>query len=57
MKRINLIPLDENENSENDPEWGPEAGVYSEESRESLLEEDELSIEEAAFMKGWEDAA
>ncbi|MBD3354441.1 hypothetical protein GF361_00470 [Candidatus Woesearchaeota archaeon] len=30
--------------------------IYSEESRELLVDEDELSPEEAAFMKGYEEA-
>ena len=33
-----------------------EENIYSEEARESLLEEDELSPEEEAFMKGYEQA-
>lgn len=30
--------------------------IYSEESREDMVDEDELSPEEAAFMQGYEDA-
>lgn len=30
--------------------------IYSEDSRERLLEEDELRPEEAAFMQGWDEA-
>ncbi len=38
----------ENENLDED--------VYSEEMREMLLDEDELSVEEEAFMRGYEEA-
>ena len=33
-----------------------EDSIYSEEYRGDLLEDDEISSEEAAFMKGWEEA-
>ncbi|MFH1409489.1 MAG: hypothetical protein ABIH34_06260 [Nanoarchaeota archaeon] len=33
-----------------------EQNVYNESSREDLLEGDEISSEEEAFMKGYEDA-
>ncbi|MDP7116288.1 MAG: hypothetical protein QF915_04475 [Candidatus Woesearchaeota archaeon] len=43
-----------------DPEWDEEVqqedGIYSESERESLMEDDEISAEEEAFMRGWEDA-
>lgn len=32
-------------------------GIYSKEARESMLEDDELSPMEEAFMNGYEDAA
>ncbi|MFC1731399.1 hypothetical protein ACFL6I_13855 [candidate division KSB1 bacterium] len=48
MKRIRLIKLDE--------EISKDLEVYSEEARDALVEEDELSSVEAGFMKGWEDA-
>jgi len=32
-------------------------GVYAEMSREELVEEDGISVEEAAFMQGYEEAA
>lgn len=48
MKRIKLIRLDEG--------ISEEAGVYSENSREAMLEEDELSPIEDGFMKGWDEA-
>ena len=34
-----------------------EENIYSEEAREMLLEEDELSPEEEAFMRGYDEAA
>lgn len=34
-----------------------EYGFYSETVRESLLEQDELSPEEEAFMRGYDEAA
>jgi len=34
-----------------------EADVVNEDSREELLEEDEISSREEAFLKGYEDAA
>jgi hypothetical protein len=33
-----------------------EENIYSEESREMLLDEDELSPSEAAFMRGYDEA-
>ncbi len=33
-----------------------EEGVYSEEDRESLVDDDEISAQEEAFMRGWDDA-
>lgn len=30
--------------------------VYSEQAREELIENDEISAEEEAFMQGWDDA-
>lgn len=40
-------------------EWGlvTEGDVYSEDITEELLENDELSAEEEAFIRGYEDAA
>ena len=39
-----------------DEEFSEEENIYSEESRESLLDDGELSPEEAAFMQGYEEA-
>lgn len=33
-----------------------EMNFYSDEELESLLDEDEITAEEAGFMKGWEEA-
>ena len=34
-----------------------EEGIYSEDTRADLLEDDEISLTEAAFMQGWDQAA
>ena len=38
-----------------DEEW-EDAGFYSEDFREDLISDDEISAIEAAFMRGWEEA-
>lgn len=43
------IIIDEDDFSEDE-------NIYSEEARELLLEEDELSPEEEAFMRGYDEA-
>ena len=45
-----MIKMDEDEDTIQDD------SIYSEEKRKTLLEEDGLSPEEAAFMQGYEDA-
>tara|TARA_Y100000310_G_scaffold46248_1_gene42968 strand:+ start:4478 stop:4678 length:201 start_codon:yes stop_codon:yes gene_type:complete len=35
---------------------GKEADVYSQAERENLVEDDIISAEEEAFMRGWEEA-
>ena len=37
-------------------EEGKDAGVYSQAERDSLVEDDIISAEEEAFMRGWEEA-
>jgi len=37
-------------------EEGPMETIYEDEGRETLVEDDEMSSEEAAFMKGYEEA-
>lgn len=37
-------------------DWFDEENIYSEDARELLLEEDELSPEEEAFMRGYDEA-
>ena len=39
------------------PEDESEENVYDDESREDLVENDEISPEEEGFMQGYEDAA
>ncbi len=41
---------------EEDEYYEDDENIYSEESRELLVDKDELSPEEAAFMKGYEEA-
>ena len=47
MKKIILVETDESLDDEN---------IYSENVREQLLEDDELSPMEAAFMQGYDEA-
>ena len=35
---------------------GDEASIYDEESREEMIDSDELTAEEEGFMKGYEEA-
>ncbi len=37
-------------------EWKDLEEFYAEDSRDEMVDDDSLSPEEAAFMKGWEDA-
>ena len=37
--------------------FAEDENIYSEEGREMLLDEDELSPSEAAFMRGYDEAA
>jgi hypothetical protein len=38
-----------------DENYLEEGDVYSEENRQQLVEDDEISPEEEAFMEGWEE--
>jgi hypothetical protein len=37
-------------------EYEEDDTIYSEDGRESLMDDDEISAEESAFMEGWDDA-
>lgn len=37
-------------------DWIDDENIYAEDSRNILLDEDEISLEEAAFMQGYEEA-
>tara|TARA_Y100000310_G_C20677877_1_gene814144 strand:+ start:1525 stop:1677 length:153 start_codon:yes stop_codon:yes gene_type:complete len=47
------MPFDEDWLEEED---SIEEGIYSSDERESLIEDDEISAEEEAFMRGWDEA-
>lgn len=49
MKRIRSAWSDE--------EFSMDDGFYSEKKRKDLLDDDEISLIEDAFMRGWEEAA
>jgi len=38
-------------------DWEEDGSIYSEDFREHLLEDGELSTEEEAFMRGYDEAA
>jgi len=40
----------------NEDKYKDEEGVYSKESRDSLVEDDEITPEEAGFMQGYSEA-
>ncbi|MBL7055437.1 hypothetical protein ISS07_00830 [Candidatus Woesearchaeota archaeon] len=42
---------------EPEPEFIDDESIYSERVRDQLVDDDELSAEEAGFMKGYEEAA
>ena len=41
---------------ENEDELNEEEDVYSEDGRDHLVEDDEISLREAAFMQGYEES-
>jgi hypothetical protein len=47
----------ETESWYDEEEWFDEENIYSEDARELELEDDEISPEEAGFMRGYEEAA
>ena len=36
--------------------WDEDESIYTEEARDQMVEDDELSPMEAAFMQGWDEA-
>lgn len=54
MKRIRLDEIEEEKLLESEAE---DEDIYSEDEREDQIENDQLSPEEEAFMKGWDEAS
>lgn len=51
MKRISSAWDDE------ELDEGIDEGIYSESHRDGMIDDDEISAIEAAFMRGWDEAA
>jgi hypothetical protein len=56
LKSLEVVKIKRISSAWEDEELDDES-IYSENSRANLVEDDEISAIEAAFMKGWEDAA
>ena len=52
----NMDPINEEALEDEDEYLDAEENIYSEKTRDNLLDDDELSPDEEAFMRGYEEA-
>ena len=49
--------MDDFKETVQEDDWIEDESIYSEDTRESMVEDDEISPEEEAFMRGYDEAA